>query len=294
MSIVNVKAIVDGVEIELEQNTETKYWEATAVAPAKSSYPLDGHYYGVTIIATDQAGNETEIDASDTEFGEALRLIVKETVLPEIVITAPTEGELTSNPTPTIEFTVTDDDSGVDPDTITLKIDGDEVTGFTTTEIEGGYSVSYTCDTLEDGEHTIEVNASDFDGNEAETASVNFTVQSTAASLAVTSPTEGEFFNSGDVTVAGTTDGARVTVQIGDGDPVEVEIVDGVFSQTFTVEEGETTITITAYTDSGVETVITRTITVDTRAPRFVSVSLTPNPVDTGKTYIISVEVVDE
>jgi len=37
---------------------------------------------------------------------------------------------------------------------------------------------------------------------------------------------------------------------------------------------------------------VTRNITVDTSMPVFVSVTLTPNPVDAGATYVISVDVI--
>ena len=38
---------------------------------------------------------------------------------------------------------------------------------------------------------------------------------------------------------------------------------------------------------------VTRKVTLDTGAPVFKGITLTPNPVDCGKTFIISVEVVD-
>lgn len=294
MSVKSVQAIVNDVVIDLEQNTSTGMWETAAIAPAKSSYTLDGHYYGVTIIATDEAGNETTVDVTDTEFGEALKLIVKELVAPNIHIASPTEGEITSNTSPTIEFTVEDDDSGVDEDTITLLIDGLEVSGLTITEIEGGYSASYTVDNLEDGKHTVEVKASDHDGNEAESTEITFTINTEAPSLSIISPEDGEYFSSGEMEFSGTTDGTTITVQVGDNDPIEVEIIDGTFSGTVQLSEGENTITFIATSESGVTTIITRTVYADTAAPIIKNIVLAPNPVDCGSTYIITVEVVDE
>ena len=47
-------------------------------------------------------------------------------------------------------------------------------------------------------------------------------------------------------------------------------------------------------TDSaGKSTTVTRTVKLDTKAPVIKSVTLTPNPVDTEKTVVISVEVTD-
>lgn len=40
-------------------------------------------------------------------------------------------------------------------------------------------------------------------------------------------------------------------------------------------------------------TTVTRKVTLDTGAPVFEKVTLTPNPVDCGKTFVISVKVTD-
>ena len=40
-------------------------------------------------------------------------------------------------------------------------------------------------------------------------------------------------------------------------------------------------------------TTVTRKVTLDTGAPVFKGITLTPNPVDCGKTFIISVKVTD-
>lgn len=58
-----------------------------------------------------------------------------------------------------------------------------------------------------------------------------------------------------------------------------------------TLKEGENTITIVATDSAGKSTTITRKVTLNTSAPEFESVTLTPNPVDAGKTYKISVKV---
>ena len=47
-------------------------------------------------------------------------------------------------------------------------------------------------------------------------------------------------------------------------------------------------------TDSaGKQTTVVRHVKLDTGAPVFQEITITPNPVDAGKTYIISVKVVD-
>ena len=130
------------------------------------------------------------MDDTHETLGSSLQLKVKEKVAPVSVITAPTSGQLTSNSKPEITWTVTDDDSGVAADTITLLIDNTPVEGaITKSPIENGYSCSYTPGTaLDDGQHTIIVRASDNDGNAASDVSVTFRVLATAPNLSVPNP----------------------------------------------------------------------------------------------------------
>ena len=55
MSVKTVQAVVNGQSITLTYNSTSGKWEATTTAPAKSSYTLAGHYYPVTVKATDAA-----------------------------------------------------------------------------------------------------------------------------------------------------------------------------------------------------------------------------------------------
>ena len=79
-----------------------------------------------------------------------------------------------------------------------------------------------------------------------------------------------------------TVNGATVTVG-----------TDGTFTKDVTLAEGANTITIVAKDKAGKTTTVTRKVTVDTSAPVIKSVTLTPNPVDCGKTFIIAVEITD-
>ena len=170
MAVKTVQAIINGVTTILTLNSSTGKYEATITAPSKSSYTInDGHYYPVTVKATDVAGNTTTKTDSDTTLGASLKLKVKEKVAPAITITSPTAGSYITNNKPTIKWKVTDADSGVNPATIGITIDsGSKVTGdsITKTAVTGGYECTYTPTTaLADGSHTIKIDASDFDGN---------------------------------------------------------------------------------------------------------------------------------
>ena len=304
MAVKTVQAIINGVTTTLTYNSSNGKYEATVTAPSTSSYNNnDGHYYPVTIKAIDDAGNVTAKDDADSTLGASLRLTVREKVAPVISITAPTASALITNNTPTITFTVTDDDSGVNPDTIGVTIDnGSKVTGsaISKTAISGGYSCSYTPSaSLSDGSHTVKVYASDNDGNAATQKSVTFKIDTVPPTLSVTTPVEGTITNNASVTVSGATNDATsspvtVTVKLNSGKAETVSVnSDGSFSKVLTLASGVNTITVVATDSAGKSTTVTRTITLDTGAPVIHSVTLMPNPVDAGKTYVISVEVTD-
>ena len=295
MAVKSVQAIINGQTYTLTLNSGTGRYEATITAPATSSYPQSGHYYPVTVKATDNANNVTEVDDTDETLGTSLRLQVKEKVAPVIVITSPTSGQLTSSNRPQITFEVTDNDSGVNQGSIKLQIDNQQVSGVSSSAIEDGYSCSYTPDTaLDDGEHTITVNASDNDGNAATPVSITFQVLATAPDLSITAPANNSYHKAAAVAFSGTTNAESLTVQVGSGSAQSVPISGGTFSGTLTLTaEGANTVKFVATSESGVETTVTRTLYLDTHAPVIQSVTITPNPVDAGATYVISVEVTD-
>lgn len=297
MSVKTVQAVINGQTYTLTKNTSTGKYEATITAPSKSSYTLSGHYYPVTVKATDDAGNVTTKDATDSTLGASLRLQVKEKVVPVITITAPTASQYLANSTPAIAWKITDDDSGVNPSTIALKIDGTAVdtSKITKTAVTGGYTCSYTpTSALSDGAHTVVATASDYDGNAAVQKSVTFTVDTIPPTLSISAPAEGFITNKSTVTVKGTTDDATskpVTVTV-NGAPIPVT-PSGTFSNDVTLKEGSTTITIVAKDKAGKTTTVTRIVKLDTAPPVIKSATITPNPVDCGKTFVISVEVTD-
>lgn len=295
MGVKQVKAVINGVTTILTLNSSTGKYEATITAPAKSSYKQTGHYYPVSVTAEDLAGNTTTVNDKHSTLGSNLRLTVKEKVAPIIAITSPTSGELTANNKPTITFNVTDEDSGVAASTVKLYIDDKEVTGLTNSAITNGYTFTYTVATaLVDGAHTVKVTASDNDGNAAGAKTLTFNVLATAPNLAITSPAEGAYFKAKTVSFAGTTNGAKLTVKVGNGTAQNVTITDGKFSGTFDLAaEGKNVVTFVSTSASGVTTTVTRNLYLDTVAPIISAVTITPNPVDAGKTYIISVSVTD-
>lgn len=300
-AISSVKATIRGVEYTLTLNSSTGMYEADITAPSETSYNNNsGHYFPVAIKVTDVAGNSTQITDSDSEFGSALKLRVKETVAPVITITSPTDGENTSNSRPTVKWTVTDSGSGVDSDSIGIIIDsGSKVTsGISKVAISNGYSCSYNIPTtLSDGAHTIKVDANDNDGNEATQKSVSFTVDAAPPVLSVSSPTNNLITNNSSLTISGKTSDAtsgikKVTYKINSGTETQMSLdSSGNFSAKITLVEGVNTIVITSYDIGGLTSSVTRTVTLDTGAPVIEKVTITPNPVTTGNVFKIQVKV---
>lgn len=303
MAIDYVKALIDGTEYNLSLNSSSGLYEAEITAPTTTSYKNnDGHYYPVTIKASDKAGNVTQVTDADPTLGDVLKLRVKEKVAPVIMITSPTESEVTNNPKPTVNFTVTDSGSGVNPDTISVTVDSGAAikSGITKTDIANGYQCTYKLESaLTDGTHVIKVDASDYDDNSATQRVVSFVVDIAPPVLNVVSPVQNLITKNASLIVSGKTSDETagiktVTVKLNDGSPVEISVdASGNFSKTLTLVEGANTIVVTSTDAGGLQTSVTRVVTLDTQAPVISEITITPNPVMTGELISINVNVTD-
>lgn len=299
MAIKTVKATINGQTYDLTLNSASGKWEATITAPGKTSYNLAGGYYNVSVEATNEAGTKGNADASTVE---GLKLVVKETVAPVITIVSPTAGAYVANSKQPVVFNITDETggSGVDISTLVVKQDGTAVAAanITHTAITNGYSVTYTPSAaLSDGSHTVTINCKDHDGNAAAEKSTTYTVDTVPPTLNVTSPADGLITAASSVTVAGTTNDATsspvvITISLNGTDQGTVAVgTGGTFSKVITLKEGSNTIIVKAKDAAGKESSVTRTVTLDTSVPKIKAATITPNPVDTGKTMVISVTI---
>nr|DAD81778.1 MAG TPA: Ig-like domain protein [Siphoviridae sp. ctHxr66]DAH31833.1 MAG TPA: Ig-like domain protein [Caudoviricetes sp.] len=299
MAIKTVKATINGQTYDLTLNSASGKWEATITAPGKTSYNLAGGYYNVSVEATNEAGTKGSADASTVE---GLKLVVKETVAPVITIVSPTAGAYVANSKQPVVFNITDEagGSGVDISTLVVKQDGTAVAeaNITHTAIANGYSVTYTPSAaLSDGSHTVTINCKDHDGNAAAEKSTTYTVDTVPPTLNVTSPADGLITAASSVTVAGTTNDATsspvvITISLNGTDQGTIPVgTGGAFSKVVTLKEGSNTIIVKAKDAAGKESSVTRTVTLDTSVPKIKAATITPNPVDTGKTMVISVTI---
>lgn len=299
MAIKTVKATINGQTYDLTLNSASGKWEATITAPGKTSYNLAGGYYNVSVEATNEAGTKGSADASTVD---GLKLVVKETVAPVITIVSPTAGAYVANSKQPVVFNITDETggSGVDISTLVVKQDGTAVAAanITHTAISNGYSVTYTPSAaLSDGSHTVTINCKDHDGNAATEKSTTYTVDTVPPTLNVTSPADGLITAASSVTVAGTTNDATsspvvITISLNGTDQGTIPVgTGGTFSNVVTLKEGSNTIIVKAKDAAGKESSVTRAVTLDTSVPKIKAATITPNPVDTGKTMVISVTI---
>ena len=299
MAIKTVKATINGQTYDLKLNSASGKWEATITAPGKTSYNLAGGYYNVSVEATNEAGTKGSADASTVD---GLKLVVKETVAPVITIVSPTAGAYVANSKQPVVFNITDETggSGVDISTLVVKQDSTAVAAanITHTAIANGYSVTYTPSAaLSDGSHTVTINCKDHDGNAAAEKSTTYTVDTVPPTLNVTSPADGLITAASSVTVAGTTNDATsspvvITISLNGTDQGAIPVgTGGAFSKVVTLKKGSNTIVVKAKDAAGKESSVTRTVTLDTSVPKITAATITPNPVDTGKTMVISVTI---
>lgn len=312
MAISTVKVTVNGQEYTLAYNSTSGKYEATLTAPSKSSGSHNSGsgvdigtaaqgkgYYPVTLTVTDDAGNVTSADADDSTWGSQLRLAVEETTAPVAAITYPSAGARITSSKPTFTFTITDEGSGVNPSACYIKIDSGNAIAVVPSISGGVATCTYTPTTaMTEGNHTIEVYGSDYDGNEASHVSASFYIDTVAPTLNISAPVDNLKTNNAQLTVSGTTNDATsspvtIAITVGSTSYAPTVGVDGSFSQVVALSEGSNSITIVATDSAGLKTTVTRTVILDTAAPQIVSISIQPNPSDVGGSYTIAVEVTD-
>ena len=303
MAISQVRVQINGTWTILTYNSSTGAYEATISAPSTTSYNRTGGYYPVTVEAKNTVGSTTTVNDTHSTLGASCKLVVAERVVPVITINSPTSGARVTNNRQPVVFTITDESggSGIKLSSLVVKQDGTAVSSsaIQSVAITNGYSVTYTpASALSDGSHTVTVNVSDNDGNAAVQKSTTFTVDTIAPTLNITSPTEGFATASTSVTVAGTTNDTTsspvtLTIELDSGGAQAVTVAsNGSFTKTFTnLTHGIHKVTVIARDAAGKTTTMIRNFTVDTSMPVISSISISPNPVDAGKTMKITVVV---
>lgn len=304
MAVDTVKVNIDGQLYNLSYNSTSGKWEATITAPSTTSYNEPSNKYGITLTATDDAGNATIKDRSDATLGSSLQLRVLEKVKPIVNLTSPSSGARVISSKPNIVFTLRDSGSGVNISSLALKIDGgttasNTAPGMVCTSVSGGYDCTYTPPTaLAEGSHTVTIQVSDNDGNTSNLLSSGFNVDTVPPALNISNPSNGLITKAASLTVSGTTNDetsspVEVTIKLNGVDQGAVTISNGSFSKALTLAEGQNNIEVKATDSAGLTSTVTRTVELDTQAPTISAVTVTPNPVDAGATFVVTVTVSD-
>lgn len=308
-----VKVTYHGQEYTLVYDSSIKKYKAEVTSPVDSSYQYnDAHYFPVAVNVKDEAGNET--NASDTvgNFKDKLKLFVKEQIKPLISGITPSSGANITTSNPTFKFSVLDNSngqqtgfSGINPDSIVLTVDGNTVDSSKITKkaVTGGYECTYTpTEAIPDGNCTFTVKVSDYDGNESDTASVTFKVDTAPPTLNINYPVQGMYTNQREIKVElNTSDAASspVTVRIAVDGVDQGEVIvgdDGKVSKTAFLAgaDGEKIISVTATDSAGKVSSAERKVILDTTPPEIIDVEITPNPVNCGQTFTIYVTLNEE
>ncbi|MEF8873947.1 MAG: S8 family serine peptidase [Candidatus Thermoplasmatota archaeon] len=180
-----------------------------------------------------------------------------DTESPEITILSPDNDELFETNEVTLLWQSSDTSTGIDYHEV--RVNEDEW-------IDVGSSQSHTLEGLEDGNHTVEVRATDEVGHTQE-AEISFTVDTTAPELEINSPESGALFSENIVTLDwdGTGDVEEYSLRINQG---EWEQVDTATEHTFEgLSDGEHLVEVMAEDEAGHTTTKSLSFTVDTTAP---------------------------
>lgn len=221
--------------------------QATVNLPAPATPPTNT---GSPNIAMDGHGNAI-LGWNEWENGALLPFAATYIVgngQPSLSLTSPTNGTITNNPSVTVSGTT---DPGA-----TVTIDGSPIA------VAGNGSFSQTYP-LADGSHTFAVVAKNAAGLSTQQSST-VTVDTSAPSLAISSPVNGTLTKNTVVQVAGTTDpGATVSVN---GVPTVVSST-GAFTVAVALQEGSNTITALATDAAGNLATVSVLVTVDSTPP---------------------------
>lgn len=310
MTIKTVTFTLNGTTTNLEYDSTSGTYKGTITAPTDTSGANNSGkgpgvganasgkgYYPASVSVTDTAGNVTTVDSSDATFGNILKLKVTEKTAPTVTITNPGGSARITSSKPTISVKAVDGGSGVKA--VYVKLDSGTATEASSSISGDTATATYTpASALSEGQHTVSAYAIDYDGNQSSEVSVSFYIDTIAPTLNQPTPVNGTITNQKTITVSGTTNDSTsspvtVTIKVGSTSYSPTVGTDGSYSQTVTLSEGSNTITTTATDAAGLTTSVTATVTLDTSAPVISEITLAPNPVDSGKSYVVTVKVTD-
>lgn len=207
------------------------------------------------VIPVSEGTNEVKIAATDAagNYSEATRSVVRDTMLPDLLVEQPYEGSFIN----ASEVTV----SGTIADTTTAAV---SVNGMTAAISNGRFTIAVP---LNLGANTLDVRAVDAAGNQTGVPlAVRRVADNSPPSLTLASPANGIITGSNIITVSGTaTDEAPVAISL-NGMRIDVSPA-GAFTGVVHLPVGASQIVVIAEDAVGNRSQETRTVTVDNTAP---------------------------
>lgn len=303
MAIKQVKVMINGTWTILNYNSYNGKYEANIAAPSQTSFNVNaGHYYPVTVEAVSNSGVTTVKDDTDTTLGSYLKLKVKEISRPNIVINSPSDNAFVRNSSQPVSFTLSDEQGGSGIDIKSLRLTIDQQASLTNTSggmeisnVNGSYKVTYTpVNALSDGPHTYKINVSDNDGNTAVERTLQYTVDTIPPMLDVSSPQDNETYTAQSIfTINGTTsdeNGVSIQILLNNVDQGIISLSGNSFAKSVSLVNGVNTIKVIASDMAGQSTEISRVVTFDASPPVISEISITPNPINVGNSFIVSIK----
>lgn len=253
MAIKQVRVQVGGVWYPLTYDPAERCYRALLPTGATSADQPEG-YFNAMVEAVNDGGKTVSIDGHALP---SLRLVVKDLTAPELVLTSPPEGYLTTH-APQIMVEITDNASGVDPATVAATAEGGALP-VETVEIPGGYRATVS-PTWDDGPHRVVISATDRDGNTGR-LTLHYTVDTVPPELCVWD--HRLVVDTETVTIRGTAQdsaGAAVTVSAGKWSTDTTPAADGSWRAAVPLAVGVNEIAVKAWDGAGLTTAWTGTV----------------------------------
>ena len=263
MALTQVRARLGGTWTTLTYNAATGRYEGSLV-PSGTSIHQPGGYFSVEVEAANQTGASASVSGAVLP---SLRLVVRETAAPSLVLLAPQPGYVTvKRPVITAEASDEAGGSGLDPDSFLVSLDGaPQTAGKAVSAIAGGYRLSYTpAADLSEGGHTVTLSVADRDGNRT-TISAAYTVDTVPPVLGLTAPDSRRVVDVPALEVGGTvfeeTSGPAAAAVRVNGLLVEgVSVENGSFAALVPLTVGANDIVITAADGAGLRSELTLSV----------------------------------
>jgi hypothetical protein len=170
VDLASLHIVLDGTDL-------TASCQVAAAAASCTPPPLQAGAHSLGASVRDRAGNQANASL-------AFQLVL-DTTPPILSNVTPGDGSVLATATPVVSAAFSDPDSGIDPTTVRVIVDGVDQTAAA---LVSNVNTFFTpASPLAEGRHSATISVSDSAGNQAQ-STVHFTVDTVPPTLAITSP----------------------------------------------------------------------------------------------------------